>query len=120
VNLKYSVGWMVVLQHNIPEMKKTRKKQMLLFQYLYLEKEKRSDNFRKVQMKKVILASSATWASSRNQRSNKIPVKLVLNRETEILQQGNCQEKMVPRGAITRKLNPFSNVEHKIISDLPL
>lgn len=43
-------------------------------------------------MKKVTFASSATWASSRNQRSNEIPVKLVLNRETEILLQGDLKK----------------------------
>lgn len=60
-------------------------------------------------MKKVTLALSTTWISSRNQRSNKNPVKLVWNIETEICCKVSVKKKkkMVPRGAITRKLNPL-------------
>ena len=64
---------------------------MLLFLYPG-KKEKKVIISRKAQMKKVTFATSATWVSSRNQRSNEIPVKLVLNRETEILLQGDLRK----------------------------
>lgn len=65
---------------------------MLLFLYPQKKKKNKVIISRKAQMKKVTFASSSTWASSRNQRSNAIPVKLDLNRETEILLQGDLRK----------------------------
>lgn len=57
---------------------------------------------------------------------NKVSVKLRLNRKIKNKNKKHCckvsvkKKRMLPMGAIARKLNPLDNIEHKTISELPL